>query len=330
MTSREAFIEHLTKRGFASSGGLVTGERARAVAMLVADRVFAISPKTADLDTDFDDGLPDANLDFALLDDSDLPRLAPEIATSIPDIAPIEFDDPPLVEPNLHDRQLALWQQWQRTNDDQYVEELLESLTPLFKYMLNKYTQYPIPYNILMHKSMMLARDAMPKYDPDKSKLSTFVMNQIRPLDRFVKQYQNVSYIPEFLSKEFGRYEAAQQALSDNLGHVPNDQEMADFMKMPVGHIERIRAAKTQSMLASGNVSEHEDQLMDSTRSKLDDSAVYLRAQLSGKERQAFDKLFAYRGGHLMADDLAKELGVNASDIYAWRRRWTRLLSGRS
>jgi len=262
----------------------------------------------------------------------------------VPEIAPIESEPidvmpgditmplaaPPAVPASLHEHQLGLWKQWQQTQDDEYLEQLLDSLTPLFKHILDKYTQYPIPYNVLMHKSMMLARDAMSKYNPEKSKLSTFVVNQIQPIDRFVKQYQNISYVPEFLSKEFGRFEVAQQALSDQLGHTPNDAELAEYMEIPQAHIERIRAAKAQATLSSGHMSEHEDLLIDTTRSKLDNTAVYLRAQLEGKEREAFDKLYSYRGGHLKAEDLAKQIGVTPADIYAWRRKWTRLLLGRT
>lgn len=321
--TRQEMIDDLVKRGFRGSHGMVRGESIRSVAEALYDRLYGAEEKQASLD---DDAL-DMPIDDPVMPDLDTPELNMDLND---DLMPedIPMIEPVLAEPTLHDRQLEMWQQWQRTGNDQYVEDLLDSLTPLFKHVLNKYTQYPIPYNILMHKSMMLARDALGKYDPTKSKLSTYVMNQIRPLDRFVKQYQNVSYVPEFLSKEFGRYEAAQQALADNLGRTPNDAEMADYMQMPVGHIERIRAAKTQSMLASGNVSEHEEQLIDSMRSKLDDRAIYLRAQLEGKERKAFDRLFSHKGGHLMAEDLAKELGVTAADIYAWRRRWTRALSG--
>jgi len=315
---KKSFVDALVKRGFRGRRGVISGEIVRPIAEALYDRLT----KTA-ADYDDDDLLDEPDEPVPGLD---MPELNMDLDDDLMPDMPIE--EPAGAPASLHERQLELWRQWQKTGNDQYVEDLLDSLTPLFKHVLNKYTQYPIPYNILMHKSMMLARDALGKYDPTKSKLSTYVMNQIRPLDRFVKQYQNVSYVPEFLSKEFGRYEAAQQALADNLGRTPNDAEMAEYMKMPLNHIQRIRAAKTQSMLASSNVSEREEQFIDNARSKLDDRAIYLRSQLEGKERQAFDKLFSHRGGHLLAEDLAKDLGVTAADIYAWRRRWTRALSG--
>jgi len=231
------------------------------------------------------------------------------------------------ISPEREQLQMDLWKQWKETDDDQVMSELLDSLTPLFKSNIQKYTQYPIPYNVLLHQAMVHARNALGKYDPEKAKMNTFLTSQLQPLDRFVKKYQNVAYLPEFLAQQFGRFEYAEQGLVHDLGRAPTIQEISDKMVIPTKHVERIQAAKANTKFMSGMPESSEDELEGTTQQRLQDNLQYLREELSGSELKAFDSLSGVSGDPIKAQAVAKNLGVDVQQVYTWRRRWTKILS---
>lgn len=231
------------------------------------------------------------------------------------------------ISPEREQRQMELWRQWKDTGSDETMSELIDSLTPLFKANVQKYTQYPIPYNVLLHKAMVLGRDALKKYDPDKAKMNTFLTSQLQPLDRFVKKYQNVAYLPEFLAQQFGRFEHAEQGLLHDLGRAPTVEEIAQKMEIPKKHVERIQAAKANTKFMAGMPEGMEDEVHEMSQQRLKDSLEFLRAELSGDELKAFDYLSGMKGEPIKAQAVAKKLNMDVQQIYTWRRRWTKILS---
>lgn len=231
------------------------------------------------------------------------------------------------ISPEREKKQMDLWQQWRDTGDDQVMSKLLDSLTPLFKSNIQKYSQYPITYNVLLHQAMVLGRNALDKYDPSQSKMNTYLTSQLQPMDRFVKKYQNVAYLPEFLAQQIGRYEHAEKELVHSLDRAPTIGEMAEQMKMPEKHIERIQAAKANTKFMSGMPESMECEMDAATQQRLGDNLHYLRSELSGEELKAFDLLSGMKGQPVKAQEVAKKLNLDVQQVYSWRRRWTKILS---
>jgi DNA-directed RNA polymerase specialized sigma subunit len=245
----------------------------------------------------------------------------------------IDMPEPiiPLVNPKKEE-QLALWKEWKVTHDDIVMEDLLDSLQPLMKDYVKKFADYPIPYTALLAQANIISRDAMENYDPNRSALGTYVVNNLKQMHRYVNKYQNIKYAPEYLGQEYGRYEDALRKLENDLGRTPSDEEVANFMELPSNQIARIRAGMAPEILSSSIPEEMGDEIQfgESVAQGHDNVLAYLRHELHGQELAAFDYLSGWGGGARITDTeaLAKKLNVNVNDIYAWRRKWTKRLKG--
>lgn len=226
-----------------------------------------------------------------------------------------------------NEEQLQMWQDWQETGEQTKMTELLTSLTPLLKYTIRRYDKFPIPYNVLLHHAMQKTRDALGKYDPNKGQINTYITNQLRTIDRFVKSYQNLTYLPEYLAQEFGRHSEAQRVLEKRFDRSPTVGELAKHMKITPKHVERIEAAKAPQSLMGATPEIQGGDILDTTESEMGDALAYLREELGGSERKAFDYLSGHRGKPMSSQAAAEKLKVDIQRIYLWRRKWSRLLA---
>lgn len=243
--------------------------------------------------------------------------------STAPGLAPIpELPKPP--EPlSRNEQQLDMWLKWQQSGDNDYMEQLLDSLQPIIKSNLTQYSASPIPYPVLQAQANIFVRDAMKDYNPTKSAIGTYATNSLMQMNRYVQKHQNVKYLPEYLSSEYGRIDDAERSLYSKLKREPTDAELAKHMKMPEDQVARIRLAKSPERLMSMEFSQDDVSPSERTTSAHEDAAAYLRASLKGKERQAWDMMSA---GEANSATIASKLNVPVAQIYAYRRRWSNML----
>lgn len=229
----------------------------------------------------------------------------------------------------LREEQLRLWTQWKVENKPEYMEDLLDSLQPLIKDYVRQFADGPIPYNALLARANIIARDSLKNYNPGQSAIGTFVTHQLQPMHRYVAKYQNVKYAPEYLSQEYGRYEEALRTLQNKFDRYPTDEEVSNYMNIPVAHVQRIQQSIAPETFVSTIPEEMGDDenfnLMVSSRQE--DDLAYLRSELTGAELRAFD-LVSGKSQKPITDmkTVADRLKVNVSDVYRWRRNWANRL----
>lgn len=247
----------------------------------------------------------------------------------IPEVAPetiIEAEVPRAYQ----EEQLKLWTQWKVTKQKAYMAQLLESLQPLLKNYIKQFTEGPIPYNVLLSRANIIARDALKNYDPAKSQLGTFVVHQLKPMYRYVSKYQNIKYAPEYISQQYGRYELALRTLENKLGRHPTHEEVAAHLGVSPDIVQSIEEGIAPATAISTLPEEMGDELVmsENISSKQKDDIAYLREELSGKEKKVFDLLSGWGDKKPQTDvvEVAKKIGVSVQDIYKWRRKWTRRL----
>jgi len=224
------------------------------------------------------------------------------------------------------DRQLGYWTKWQQTGEEKHRTKLLEDLKPLIKYNIGQYSSSPLPFEVLELKANAMVRDALKDYNPVKAGIGTYVTNSLKPMSRYVQGHQNVKYIPNYLSQEYGRYEAAERTFRNETGREPTEEEMAKKMGLTPRQVKRIALAKAPEF--STSVLEGDDADSDSLRSLNKDKMYYLRATLKGNERKAFDLLSGMGKYKPVTDreEIAKRLNIPVSDVYTMTRRWSRTL----
>jgi len=232
---------------------------------------------------------------------------------------------------DLNKSQLDMWNAWNASKRPEDLYPLLDSLDPLIKSQMSRYARYSIPRNVLRTQASLLAREAIEKYDPTRGvALGTHVTHGLRPLNRFVQSHANVKYVPERVSGDFGKYEQTSLKLNEKYGRPPTRAEIAKAMGQTEQDIERIELAKSPEAATSYFEEDREDlDGAEAWRRQQGDKMAYLRAELKGVERKAFD-LLAGRDGRppiMNKGEVAKKLGIPVSEVYAMTRRWTRRLS---
>lgn len=229
-----------------------------------------------------------------------------------------------------NEEQLELWKQWKSSKDDKYMVQLMQSLQPLLKGYIRQFTSGPIPYSALLGQANILARDALKSYDPEKAQINTYITHQLQPMHRFVGKYQNLKYTPEYISQQYGRYEHALRTLENQLNRHPTHEEIAEFMEVKPKTVARIEQGMAPETFVGSLPEELGDEEMFNAivESKQKDDMAYLRAELTGNERKAFDLLSGWNRAKPITDtkEVADKLNLDVNDIYEMRRRWNRRL----
>jgi hypothetical protein len=149
---------------------------------------------------------------------------------------------------------------------------------------------------------------------------------------RFVAKYQNIKYAPEYLSQQYGRYEEALRTLENQFGRHPTHKEIADYLGSSEKAVARIEKAIAPETNIGALPEEMGDELTFNTMiaSKQQDDLAYLRSELQGDERKAFDLIAGWGGRRPIVDldQIAKRLKLDINDIYKMRRNWTKRLKG--
>ena len=214
-------------------------------------------------------------------------------------------------------QELVLWQQWKQSNHaPEHLDPLLSSLQPLMTQHVNRYAgNVPVSRPALEGEVTRLTVRALKSYSPTRgAQLSTYVTGQLKGLNRFVTQHQNVSRITEDRSQKIGRYQRANTALTESLGRPPTAEEVADEMKVSVRTVNRLAQEMRADLLGSG--SEHDPFLDEEPRSREILRLMYPYA-FSLDEQKVFEYLLGLNGRtkELKTGKIAKTLGWSDSKV---------------
>ena len=224
------------------------------------------------------------------------------------------------------DEQLELYNRWIGGDESAY-EPLVESFDPLIQNYANRFKTYPVPMADIRGRAYLLARKALEKYDPSKAKLSTHIMANLAPLQRYVTSRQNPTYLPEQVSSLYGQVSKAKEDFYAQQGRYPNVTELAKVTKIDPDTVERVEMGIQPMTLVSSIIDEAENEanVHDAIRTRNMDNIRYLRAELEGKELKAYDAFLAAmnKGQALKPSEVAAKLNVPVEEIYRWRKKWS-------
>ncbi len=128
---------------------------------------------------------------------------------------------------NRQQKDLAMWQDWKKTNNTQTLNGLVDRLNPLVQKEVNKWSA-TVPRVALEAKAKVLTVDAIKTYNPNKgAAVGTHVASRLRKLSRFVYPYQNVARLPENKQLKYNTFAVAKGKLYDNLGRDPTVPELS-------------------------------------------------------------------------------------------------------
>jgi len=209
----------------------------------------------------------------------------------------------------LQQSELEAWERWSKDPNQQDFETLYQSHQPLFETIGARYMKSSnLPTAAIRSRMTQNYVKALEGYDPTRgAKLSTHVMNTLpHHIPRYIQKYTNIGRIPDDMGGMIGLLEERNAALSDRLGRLPTNDELADDMLMSardysdqrkklitpkkVGTLRRSLRLDFVAEEAGGVAPTH-------GVSKLEQHAVYLHGSLNSEQKlilehtyEGFDK----------------------------------------
>lgn len=161
---------------------------------------------------------------------------------------------------------------WQKKKNKKEFSKIMDSLSPIINYEVNRWTKGgTVPRSAIELQARSLVANSLHTYDPKKASVSTFVVNQMKPISRTVYSTQNLGKIPEARIAMIGSFKVAKNQLHNELGRDPSTVEIAEHMKLPIKTIsllerellsERSSTSLTDS-LYSGKGDFHASELLE-------------------------------------------------------------------
>lgn len=217
-----------------------------------------------------------------------------------------------------------LWEAW-KTGDNKALPRLITSMDPLIQQQVSKYSASGLPRIALETQARKLAYDSFHTYDPSKAGLNTHVVNNMRHMQRFVIEYQNVGKIPEHRGILITKFNNTNRMLENRLNREPSLAELSDELGWSLAETERMQLELRKDLTITQESGEDDSsssffdtKLYETDRLKDYISFVYHSASMEDK------KIIEYSfgmGGSLpmQVKDIARKL--RKSESYIRKRR---------
>lgn len=210
--------------------------------------------------------------------------------------------------------ELHLWKQWKESGEDpQHLDPLLTSLQPLIHNRLKVFQgRVPIQKEVLHSQATDITIKGLRKFDPSRAQMKTLLTNELRSMQRYVMQHQNLSRITEDRAKKIGQYNRATADLTETMSRPPTAQELADHMKVSVKTVTRLQGELREDLLSSGAM---EDPFIEETP-RAREVMQLIQYELTPTEMQAFEYLTGFGGKpKLSPGATAKRLGWSGPKV---------------
>lgn len=190
------------------------------------------------------------------------------------------------------DEQL-LWRQWKVSKDEEKLNQLYKTFKPLIMSSVNRFKNVPLPPEAIELEAKRLFFRGLQTYNPAKgTKLNTHLINQMKPLYRYIAQNQNIGYIPEIRIRQIGAFKMAEKDLEEKLRRPPTTAELSEKMGVSIPEATRLR-----NELRKGLVESLDDftTLFQKTNPKKD-AMYYVYHELDPKQKLVFERLTGLTG----------------------------------
>lgn len=234
------------------------------------------------------------------------------------DINPLPFSSPqnaPRLEPKLR----PLFQNWKQTPTPQTTGLLLQGLQPAIDRGVAAHLGANSNDPIIRSRARQMVLKALPRYDPNRSQLSTFITSHLRGLKREAAKQGRILSMPERVAMERGALLGAESEFEDANGRSPTVQELADKTGLSVRRITYVR--KFRSPVAEGAI----ETMNEGTENDTPQIAVKQRNtawsdvvydSLDATNKRIFEWTSGYGGAPILSgEEIAKRLRLTPGAV---------------
>lgn len=205
----------------------------------------------------------------------------------------------------------TLYQEWAKAPDTSTLNRVVDSLSPVMNYALSSIGAHDDP--VLKTRAKVFTAQAVKKYDPTSgASLATWTSSQLQQLRRAKRETQSVMSVPDRSQIDALKLSQAEQAFIDEHDREPDVLELADYARIPVKRIEKIRktvrAVPSESAMAGGG---------PVYETPFDEEALsYVHNDSDHIDRKIIEFKTGYGGSPLLeAKELAKKLKLTPSQL---------------
>ena len=223
---------------------------------------------------------------------------------------------------------------WQQSQSPSDKTNLMRSLDPAIRSATRKYVGSDDP--VAVGQAKILVLKALPRFDPNKSKIETFVDRQLQPLIRWQSRRSRSVKMPDQALMDLQRLTNASRELSNELGREPDTIELADHTGLSRKRIAQLRQASASVVPSSMEVPS-----ADGTASYAEDFAVQggnfnawarmVRDDLAGPDRFILEHTLGLDGSPQLSNtELARKLKMTPGAISQRKAKVQQLLDMQS
>lgn len=213
-----------------------------------------------------------------------------------------------------------LWADWNKNKTPDKMQKLLTAADPYINKAVSSYAGGNV---FLRSHAKKLAINAFKNYDPNKgTKLTTHLMTQMQPLQRAAREHSQNVKIPERISIELFHLNQARQDLTDKLGRLPSDREIADHTGLShkrLQHIKKFSKAELAESALTAPSEEGEDETFYPGVNAPDPQKVWMEFvhhDLGPVDQQILEwKTGLYGKPILSTNDIAKKLKITPGAV---------------
>lgn len=212
--------------------------------------------------------------------------------------------------------EIEMWRTWKDNGmQQQHLRPLLSSLRPLIRKQSNQWAiQRDVPPAAIHAEFLNHAVKALETYDPSKSGLQTYLTYAMKKAPRFIKAHQNAAYIPETRSYSIQKFKDATTNLSDQLGRLPTQLELADHLQWSPKKVATMQ--KEVRNLSSNPVGQASFDPTEYIPSRQAETLRLLPYDLTPEERSVFEYLYGVGGKpKLTPGEISKKLKMSAPKV---------------
>lgn len=200
---------------------------------------------------------------------------------------------------------------------------LLQYAEPIMRTAIYSFAGGDPRYRIQAAK---LALDAVKSYDPARgTELKTHMYNNLQRLNRISSQRSNIVHIPENVSSLYTLISKARADYEDKYDRAPSDQELSDFVHIPVKTINRVDRY-TQPVSESMTYTPEGEDTLGFKATKDNDYLAYLYESSDPVDQKIIEYGTGYNGNPMLSGkEIASKLKITPAAV---SQRMSRL-SGR-
>ena len=134
------------------------------------------------------------------------------------------------------------YQEWKARPSPAANSKMLSALEPTLRSAVSAYGGASASPNLYAH-ARRIALDVLPRYEPSRGKMRSFLMNHLQGLRRLHHQARQSLSVPEQTLLERRHLLGEESQLRDELGRDPSTAELADRTGLPTRKIASLRSA---------------------------------------------------------------------------------------